>query len=51
MNFIRYKILFIEADVVYHLHTIFANVCHKLAVKHTQLYCNINKLCKGLENE
>lgn len=35
------ELLFIEAEILYHLHQFFAQICHRLAAKHTEIYNRI----------
>jgi len=35
------KLLFIELEIIYHLHLFFAQMCHRLAAKHTEIYNRI----------
>ena len=40
------ELLFIEAQIIYHLHNFFTQICHRLAAKHTEIY---NKIMKRVE--
>lgn len=35
------ELLFIEAQIIYHLHNFFTQICHRLAAKHTEIYNKI----------
>lgn len=37
-------ILYLRIDIVYYLHKFFANICHKLARRHNELFTKINAL-------
>lgn len=39
----RLKVLCLQETIVYHLHHFFANICHKLADKHTIIAKKIYK--------
>ena len=35
------ELLFIESQIIYHLHNFFTQICHRLAAKHTEIYKKI----------
>lgn len=35
------KLLFIESEIIYHLHQFFTQICHRLAAKHTEIWNRI----------
>lgn len=37
-------VLFFRIEIVYYLHKFFANICHKLANRHHELFEKINAL-------
>lgn len=47
----RLKVLCLQETIVYHLHCFFANICHKLADKHTVIAKNIHKELAIKESE
>lgn len=44
----RLKVLCLQAEIIYHSHRFFADICHKLADKHTVM---VKKIYKELDIE
>ena len=47
----RLKVLFLQEKIIYHSHRFFADICHKLADKHTVIAKKIHKELAIAESE